>query len=326
MPSVRYSSGDFRRFSTEKANRNGSITTTIDRKAAESRNDLSVGDVVVFRVMFNPLHVGRIVRLDDGRAWATVLGSDEDAFGHRYRRGEETAIDLAFASKVNEDGSCHLEYEGDGSLEGMSVSELLTSLERQKEEKRRMDEEYAQQHKCSECLQLATRYLVGQYACVNHYNDAIELVWIEPGSFKRNIYDQSDDAHCCYKVYRIGNLIKQGGGDATLRYYEMDYRKRELSKAFYTEYKVCVVLRDVRPVEKEDAEAVIQKVVSSELAKFDSYIDDFLGKLGPVKSKTALAKRYKDLVPGKKRLLYMKNGEKQADIDYLWTKLSEGKV
>ena len=139
---VRYDENDFGEYQTSTYSRNGTIKTVFDRERAEERSDLNFGDWIVFRILCNPLHIGRIVQTGK-KTKAIVLGAEDD-FGYKHKRGTVCDVDLCLVVLCKSDGphrlECRHNEKEERPLECASVDELKQHLK-----------ERAQSLKCEKC-------------------------------------------------------------------------------------------------------------------------------------------------------------------------------
>lgn len=328
MSSVYYSEYDLHRYESSVVKRSGTISTTYDRKGADSRTDIAINDVVVFCIVMNPLHVGRIYKIatnsfGEKEYYAMVWGSDDD-FGHNYKRGETAKLDPAMIAKVRSDtcGQC-LKYkggrgvcEGLEDLESFEVDKLLEVEQRILENKRKEDKVYITGHKCLKCAKFEDTYRVEQHIVLTTYND--ELLLAAPGGYRRNPNDAYADAHYCVSTRSLG-ILKDGKLDRI----SFDYDTMTIAFGNTDIHRMC---EDASRMKSIDADQLIQEAVDAKRHEFEAYIDGVVAKFPKgIKSKTAFAKEYRIKMPGKARLTYLRHKSKEDDCAYLWHRYSKEK-
>src|SRR5208283_3809684 len=94
--------------------------------------------------------------------------------------------------------------EGLEDLESFEVDKLLEVEQQIIDNKRKEDEAYIAEHKCSKCVDFEDKYRTEQHMILTTYND--ELLLVAPGGYRRNPNDAYADAHYCVSTRSLGIL------------------------------------------------------------------------------------------------------------------------
>jgi hypothetical protein len=206
---VWYAESDLYQFDIVTRRGRNTIKTDIDRKEAAKRNDIHVGDTIVYKHCMAPrLYVGRVYKITPKATSVVVLGVGDDIFSPPWnKRGDFIEVDQAYMARASTAPqpfpSYYVQsYEVDAvnsNFEDMSVDELRVYVARRiKEADDRLSADI-EARKCPACAELAKRYDKPQYAIRRAATETNQLMCMV-GPAVQNRYLNSTDTQYHFHV------------------------------------------------------------------------------------------------------------------------------
>jgi len=272
MNKVYYEENDFDKYITQRV-KGRNIRTTFERKRAKQRQDVSLGDIVVFRFIGDFGNcVGRVYKIDKGEFWVVKLSN---------QRGSYISIDEVFISPVRENGRSFIEYKTEPpDFEGISLEELQTYVESEKKSKKEKKERELDENLCPKCVALKDKYTEEKYGIKRsiYGGEWRNLCKLFPCTKSSHIHR---DGFCHYNLPQaiLGSYPDERLTDFSLNRRQIDQEKKTLY--FYGDgyHNLCRDDLKITPVDTEDSKSLIESHLKTEVDKFQCLLHQKFEKL-----------------------------------------------
>ncbi len=314
------------------------IHTEIDRKSANKRHDIDVGDIIVYKHGLAPrLYVGRVYEVTVKATRVVVLGVGDDLYTPWNKRGDFTEVDRAYIAKATSLQQRYpphyvQKYDVDPSTENfedMSVDELCAYVaQKVKEADDRLAADIATRA-CSACLALASMYDKKQYAIrrVVKKNEADSIYVVARAIQNRHLMDADTQYHFHMDYVKIGvvNAAKQASDPMRFEFFEgcVDFEKgtmRDLlpspelhvSSTFIKRLCECTL-------EIIDLQPRMDQFVQNKMAAFNDSLKEVLSQFPHGITTFALFRaEYNRLFDKDRAQFFLHENNRTQDASFLW--------
>lgn len=314
------------------------IHTEIDRKSANTRHDIDVGDIIVYKHGLAPrLYVGRVYEVTVNATRAVVLGVSEDFGAPWNKRGDFTEVDRAYIAKatpLQQRYPPHYvqKYDVDPSTENfedMSVDELRAYVaQKVKEADDRLTADIATRA-CPACLALASTYDKTQYAIRRAVkkNEADSIYVVARAIQNRYLMDADTQYHFHMDYMKIGvvNASKQQIDPTRFEFFEgcVDF-ENGMMRDFFMDLDMHVRSTFIKrlcecTIEIIDLQPRVNQFVQNKMAAFNDSLKEVLSQFPRGITTFALFRaEYNRLFDKDRAQFFLHENNRTQDASFLW--------